>query len=183
MAAQAPSLGLGPLPKCDQAARVIAERGAGRGCLFMLDQFEEVFQHWRDSKALDEFAAEIARLVHVPGIETRVLISMREEFLGELSIFDNLIPDLFNNCYRLKNATRAEAEDIIMRTALTRKVETGPGLEPLVEDLVSAASRMAPARHSPEQVVPRSAADAVSADRLLSTVAAPDDRREWARAD
>jgi WD domain, G-beta repeat len=148
MGAKAPSLGLEPLPVCDQAARLIAERGAGRGCLLMLDQFEEVFQHWRDSKALDEFAAEIARMAHLPGMETRVLISMREEFLGELSIFDNLIPDLFNNSYRLKNATRAEAEDIIIRTALTRKVETGSGVEPLVEDLVSAASRMAPATQS-----------------------------------
>jgi WD40 repeat protein len=148
MAAHAPALGLEPLPVCDQAARVITSGGDGRGCLLMLDQFEEVFQHWRDSKALDAFASELARLVHTPGLEARVLISMREEFLGELSIFDNLIPDLFNNCYRLKNATRAEAEDIIIRTALTRNVETGPGLEPLVDDLVNTASRMAPTTQS-----------------------------------
>jgi hypothetical protein len=148
LAAQAPALGLEPLPMCDQAARVITSSGDGRGCLLMLDQFEEVFQHWRDSQALDTFAWEVARLIHTPGLEARVLISMREEFLGELSIFDNLIPDLFNNCYRLKNATRAEAEDIIIRTALTRKVETGPGLDPLVDDLVNTASRMVPTTQS-----------------------------------
>lgn len=134
--------GLAGLPLCDQAERMIASAGGDRGCLLILDQFEEVFQHWRDSRALDEFAREIAHFVHAPGLEARALISMREEFLGELSIFDNVIPDLFNNCYRLKNATRGEAEDIIIRTALTQKVETGQGLEPLVEDLARTASHM-----------------------------------------
>jgi WD40 repeat protein len=128
--------------------RLLAAPGRSRGCLIVLDQFEEVFQHWRDSKALDEFAAEVARLVHVPGIEARVLISMREEFVGELSLFDNLIPDLFNNCYRLKNATRSEAEEIITRTALLRGVDCGDGIEPLLDDLVRSASRVAAARVS-----------------------------------
>ena len=118
-----------------QVEQVIDSSEGARGCLVVLDQFEEVFQHWRDSKALDEFAREVARLVHTPGLEARVLISMREEFLGELSLFDNLIPDLFNNCYRLKNATLGEAEEIITRTAMLCGVECGPGLDALLADL------------------------------------------------
>jgi WD40 repeat protein len=141
IAANAPhATGIEGLPLCDQVERLIASAAGARGCLLILDQFEEVFQQWRDSRSLDEFAREVARLAHAKALQARVLISMREEFLGELSIFDNLIPDLFNNCYRLKNATRAEAEDIISRTALTENVETGPGIEPLVDDLARAAS-------------------------------------------
>lgn len=148
VAERAPAAELGRLPLRQQIDRLIeADRGR-RGCLIVLDQFEEVFQQWRDSKALDEFAEAIAAVVHAPGVEARVLLSMREEFLGELSLFDNLIPDLFNNGYRLKNATRAEAEEIITRTAIVRDVECGPGLDPLVDDLVSAASRMAAGRIS-----------------------------------
>ena len=36
---------------------------------------------------------------------------MREEFLGELSVFDNRVPDLFNNYYRLKNPNRRQPPD------------------------------------------------------------------------
>jgi hypothetical protein len=148
LAAKAPDLDLGDAALLTRVERLIELSGRSRGCLIVLDQFEEVFQHWRDSKALDEFAGEVARLVHAPGVEARVLLTMREEFLGELSLFDNLIPDLFNNCYRLKNATRGEAEEIITRTAALRRVECGSGLDPLVDDLVSAASRIAAARIS-----------------------------------
>jgi len=132
----------------DCVERLLSTPERPRGCLIVLDQFEEVFQHWRDSRALDEFAAEIARLVHAPGLEARVLISMREEFVGELSLFDNLIPDLFNNCYRLKNATRSEAEEIITRTARLRGVDCGDGMDPLLDDLVRSASRIAAVRVS-----------------------------------
>ncbi|HET9369535.1 MAG TPA: hypothetical protein VFO19_04785, partial [Vicinamibacterales bacterium] len=137
-----------PTDLVSQVEQVIDSSDGARGCLVVLDQFEEVFQHWRDSKALDEFAREVARLVHTPGLEARVLISMREEFLGELSLFDNLIPDLFNNCYRLKNATLGEAEEIITRTAMLCGVECGPGLDALLVDLVNASSRIDPARRA-----------------------------------
>jgi len=129
-----------------QVERLVTADAESRGCLVVLDQFEEVFQHWRDSKALDTFASEVSRLVHEPGLEARVLVSMREEFLGELSLFDNLIPDMFNSCYRLKNATQAEAEEIITRTAQLRGAECGDGLEPLLDDLVTASSRFGTAR-------------------------------------
>ena len=61
---------------------------------------------------------------------------MREEFLGELSVFDNNIPDLFNNYYRLKCPNKVEAEEIIERTCSFAGTETNPtGLKTLVSDL------------------------------------------------
>lgn len=117
---------------------IVATQDADRPILLILDQFEEVFLHWRETTALDDFAREIGRLVHARTMDVRVLLSMREEFLGELSVFDNLIPDLFNNSYRLKNPARADAEEIIRRTAATAQdVECGAGLEPLLDDLIA----------------------------------------------
>lgn len=156
IAAAAPSLQIAQLRPLAQLERIVEEAGAARECLLILDQFEEVFQHWRDSKALDEFASEIARVVHAPTIDGRVLFSMREEFLGELSLFDNLIPDLFNNCYRLKNPTRAETEEIIQKTAFSeQRVECGPGLEPLLDDLL-ATPRLSTTPATPPELSARS---------------------------
>lgn len=112
-----------------------------RQCLVVLDQFEEVFQHWRESRPLDEFAEQLAALTQHAAMDIRVLIAMREEFLGELSLFDNLIPDLFNNSYRLKNPTRSQARDIIVSTARSQSpVECGAGLEPLLDELLQMRS-------------------------------------------
>jgi WD40 repeat protein len=102
-------------------------------CLIILDQFEELFQHWRDYPEIDQFAIELARTASPAALDTRLLFSMREEFLGELSLFDTLLPDLFGNSYRLKNPDREEAAEIIERTAGRTSEE---GLEILLEDLI-----------------------------------------------
>src|ERR1700741_2323319 len=88
----------------------------GKRCLIILDQFEEIFQYHSRQKYFERFIDEIAEVINAPDCNARVLFSMREEFLGELSIFDNKIPDLFNNYYRLKCPTKVEAEEIIERT-------------------------------------------------------------------
>ncbi|HET6980091.1 MAG TPA: WD40 repeat domain-containing protein [Pyrinomonadaceae bacterium] len=93
-----------------------AEGRAGKRCLIVLDQFEEIFQYHSRQKYFERFIDEIASIINSSECNARVLFSMREEFLGELSIFDNKIPDLFNNYYRLKCPTKVEAEEIIERT-------------------------------------------------------------------
>ena len=138
-AAPEPATTRSPLSLLDALERRGRAAGTPRQHLLILDQFEEVFQHWRDSQALDEFVQALSDVVHSARLDARVLFSMREEFLGELSVFDNLIPDLFNNCYRLKNPTRAEAEEIIEKTAHSeQKVECGDGFDALLDDLLSA---------------------------------------------
>ena len=85
-------------------------------CLLVLDQFEEVFQHHAHKKYFDTFVQQLSGLINDEDCSVRVLFSMREEFLGELSIFDNQIADLFSNYYRLKSPNKQEAFDIIERT-------------------------------------------------------------------
>jgi WD40 repeat protein len=85
-------------------------------CLLILDQFEEVFQYHRGKNYFDLFITQLAEVINHKHCNVRVLFSMREEFLGELSVFDNRIPDLFSNYYRLKNPNKQGAKKIISRT-------------------------------------------------------------------
>ncbi|HEY0079010.1 MAG TPA: WD40 repeat domain-containing protein [Pyrinomonadaceae bacterium] len=87
-----------------------------RRCLLILDQFEEIFQYHAYQDYFKDFLDELCAVINTPELQVRVVFSMREEFLGELSIFDNRIPDLFNNYYRLKYPDKLEAENIIELT-------------------------------------------------------------------
>lgn len=105
-------------------------------CLLILDQFEEIFQYHAYEKYFSEFIEELSAVINAPDCNVRVLFSMREEFLGELSVFDNNIPDLFNNYYRLKCPNKLEAGEIIERTCSFANVETDQArLTDLVTDL------------------------------------------------
>lgn len=108
------------------------------GALLILDQFEEVFQQHADTPGLAAFVNSLAELINAPAPDVRVLFSMREEFLGELSIFDNRIPDLFNNYYRLKNPSRRQARSIIVNIVGRSGVVPDAGLSSLLDDLVMA---------------------------------------------
>jgi len=111
--------------------------------LLILDQFEEVFQYHRDTYGLAVLAQELARVAKARDLDVRIVVSMREEFLGELSAFDDLLPDLFNNYYRLKNPHWRTAGQIIKST--THQVAPDlcdrGGLELLLEDLRAVAGK------------------------------------------
>ena len=109
---------------------------AASGLVVVLDQFEEVFQHYRGTVAFDQFVRELADVVLDETAEIRIVFSMREEFLGELSVFDNKIPDPLANYYRLKSPTRRQGESIIRLTAASVGVTTSAFVKPLVEDLL-----------------------------------------------
>ena len=86
------------------------------GCLLVLDQFEEVFHSATWDDEFRRFLDELSALINDDRLDIRVVFSMREEFLGELSVFDNRIPDLFYNYYRLKHPTREQGHSIIERS-------------------------------------------------------------------
>lgn len=109
------------------------------GTVLIMDQFEEVFQHHRETSGFTEFIRELAELILRSEPEVRVVFSMREEFLGELSVFDNKIPDLFANYYRLKSPTRRQAIEIIAETARSAGIRASASLGTLVDDLLAAA--------------------------------------------
>ncbi len=85
-------------------------------CVLILDQFEEVFQYHAFEEYFETFIASLCEIVNNNDYNVRIVFSMREEFLGELSVFDNRIPDLFSNYYRLRYPEVDEARDIIWQT-------------------------------------------------------------------
>jgi WD40 repeat protein len=107
------------------------------GSVLVLDQFEEVFQYHKDTDYFGVFIDQLAEVINASAPEIRLLFSMREEFLGELSVFDNKIPDLFNNYYRLKNPSKRQARDIIVGTVRSVLVEPSDSLSSLIADLLA----------------------------------------------
>jgi WD40 repeat protein len=114
----------------------VAAKDAPNRCILILDQFEEVFQYHAYEDYFTSFIKDLCEIINNDDYQVRVVFSMREEFLGELSVFDNRIPDLFNNYYRLRSPDKDEAEDIIRRTCRLSGVDPDEkNLPRLVEDL------------------------------------------------
>jgi WD40 repeat protein len=88
------------------------------GFLLILDQFEELFKVHTLNPGFGQFIQELCDLINTIAIRGRLIIAMRDDFLGELSTFDNRIPDLFNNYFHLKSPDEAQAREIIRRTAI-----------------------------------------------------------------
>ncbi len=121
-----------------EAKGEIADEIRKKGCMLILDQFEEVFQYHVFEDYFDAFIDDLCKIINDDEYQVRVVFSMREEFLGELTAFDNRIPDLFGNYYRLRYPKIDEARRIITETCRLVKVEPHPGnLENLVKDLSS----------------------------------------------
>jgi hypothetical protein len=105
-------------------------------CLLLLDQFEEVFHATHRAGRFYAFLQELTEMINDERLRVRVLFSMREEYLGELSIFDNRIPDLFHNHYRLKHPSRDLARSIVQGICREKGVQVDPaGLTSLIADL------------------------------------------------
>ena len=105
-------------------------------CILILDQFEEIFQYHAYEQYFQDFISDLCDVINDDNYQVRVVFSMREEFLGELSVFDNRIPDLFNNYYRLRYPEKDDARYIITQTCNLVNVESVPeNLDRLVDDL------------------------------------------------
>lgn len=109
---------------------------APRQCLLIFDQFEEIFQYHAYEDYFKLFLDELCEVIRREEYRVHVIFSMREEFLGELSVFDNLIPDLFNNYYRLKYPDTRDARRIIEGTCdLADTPVNKDGVAELISDL------------------------------------------------
>ncbi|MEA2204135.1 MAG: hypothetical protein QOE77_911 [Blastocatellia bacterium] len=103
-------------------ASLTGEDSEKDSCILILDQFEEIFQYHAFEPYFGDFVNDLCNIINDQQYQVRVVFSMREEFLGELSVFDNRISDLFSNYYRLKYPDKDEAADIIRRTASLGKI-------------------------------------------------------------
>lgn len=77
----------------------------------LFDQFEELLISGEDAEKRD-FFARLDRLIRYK-VPCRVLLVMREEFIGHLSEFEPLCPSIFQHRFRLEKMGRAGVHEVI----------------------------------------------------------------------
>jgi hypothetical protein len=82
--------------------------------ILILDQFEELFRYHLNRPHFSPFIEQLSEVIADETRPLHVVLSMREDFLAELSVFRGSIPALYNNCYRLQKLTRQQAHDAIV---------------------------------------------------------------------
>ena len=95
-------------PLSDSLAELTSRHG---GDLYLvLDQFEELFVY----PGAEIFAAALADVTRAPHLRVNVLLSLREDALAELDVFNGRIPNVFGNCLSLERLDRAAARDAVL---------------------------------------------------------------------
>ncbi len=84
---------------------------AGRRAVLVLDEFEDFFL---DPTEDDAFAAELARLLTLPGRQWSALVAIREDSLAKLDRFEGRIPGLLDNVLRLDQLDREAGREAIL---------------------------------------------------------------------
>ena len=111
-----------------------------RTAILILDQFEEFLV--THGKQLDPLRKELAALVRTSGLDVRVVLSLRQEFLAALEPFRNEILNLFQSTYLLDSL-----DDQGLRDAIEKPVEIfGGEYEPELTDQRRLAVQRGPHR-------------------------------------
>ncbi len=88
---------------------------ASEPLVLILDQFEELFRYHTEQPYFSDFITQLAQVMTDPSLPVAVVLSMREDFLAELSVFREDVPGLFRNYYRLQKLTPQQAREAIER--------------------------------------------------------------------
>lgn len=81
---------------------------------YLFDQFEELLLLGSQSEKINFFYL-LNDLIQKK-IPCRVILIMREEFIGQLSEFEQICPSLFTNRFRLEKMTRTKLRDVVYKT-------------------------------------------------------------------
>jgi len=111
-----------------------AERATDKLMVVFLDQFEEFFLRFGDESRAS-FVAELARC-QSEALDTRFVLSIREDFFVRLHEFEGQLPAIFDSRYRLERLTRENAGEAIVEPAKLFDVTyEGRLVERLLDDL------------------------------------------------
>jgi hypothetical protein len=75
--------------------------GSQTNLVFVCDQFEELFVHYSNTPELREFVAAIGSVCADAAIRAQFVFSMREDWVGSLIEFREVIPEIFSNTFKL----------------------------------------------------------------------------------
>lgn len=88
--------------------------------VLVFDQFEEIFtlEHNKPfQKAFFDFLKSLLDVINEKGLPLKIIISVREDFLGFLESLSKQIPSIFSNRFRLLGLKKDAAEDAIVKPA------------------------------------------------------------------
>jgi WD40 repeat protein len=144
-AAIAPELTEDPPPgSLAEVLTAWSERVGGQ-VLVILDQFDEYFTYYERGVGGSAFADELVEAITNRDVPAHFLFSIREDALAKLDLFEDRIPDLWQNLLRIEHLDRAAAREAIERpverwnereAAAGQTIELEPGL---VEAVLSEA--------------------------------------------
>ncbi len=107
----------------------------GHRVLVILDQFEEFFVKL-GTLVKERFVDEITGCLDTSDGQMSILLSIREDFVGELYELQDHLPTIMQQMYRLRKLTREQAESAIVKPAMNFGIRVEPDLvERMVEDL------------------------------------------------
>jgi hypothetical protein len=82
--------------------------------LIVLDQFEEFFVFWPEAERIN-FVNALADCYEDNSLPARFVIALRKDYHADLDIFEQRIPSVFVNHFRLHSMGRAEAQMAVTR--------------------------------------------------------------------
>ncbi len=88
--------------------------------VLVFDQFEEIFtlnHNKAYQKPFFDFVKKIISEINDKRLPLKIVISIREDFLGSMESLARQIPSVFSNRFRLLGLTREGAEDALLRPA------------------------------------------------------------------
>lgn len=91
----------------------------------IFDQFEELFIQGSEKEQQQFFGA--IKTILLSGIQCKIILSMREEWIAHLSNFEAIIPNLFDNRQRIEPMTRNNLAQVIEGTAEAFNIELVEG--------------------------------------------------------
>lgn len=100
----------------------------------IFDQFEEIFILGEKEEQRNFF--EMLYQLLGAGLECKILISMREEYIAYLSDFEDILPNLFDNRLRVEKMNTKNLKDVIEGTAKQFKIQLNNGTKTIAEMII-----------------------------------------------
>jgi ATPase family associated with various cellular activities (AAA) len=134
--AEQASIALG-VPEGGSLRDLVRRAPRGAVVVFLLDQFEELFT--RFGKVPDEqrrFVHQIGEVLRDPDLDVRCIFSLREDYLAQIEVLRDVVPEILDRRYRLSALSAFGAREAIARPLRAAGVEYSPQLlERLVDVL------------------------------------------------
>jgi outer membrane protein assembly factor BamB/HEAT repeat protein len=104
-----------------------------RDVLVLLDQFEDYFVKL-GARVREDFIETIAGCLNSDDCNLRLLLSVREDFVGELFELRAKLPEIMHHMYRVRKMSREQAENAIIKPAQNFDIQVERDLVTLMLD-------------------------------------------------